>query len=171
MTHAADFFAAGYYVTFNNFGAANQPVLNDVVSPSWTTINGTANYTFSGGGYINSGSLTNNSTGTLYIQTANTYSGGTVINAGTMEVDGGGQLGTGPVQNNSALTFNGAYGNNPAVITGSGSVTEENGSETLSAANTYAGGTTIASGTVAGGRGERHSGRHGRRGRHQQRDH
>ena len=147
-THAADYFVAGYYATFNDTGAANQPILNGVLTPAWTTINGTSSYTFSGGGYINSGSLTNNSTGTLYVQTPNTYNGGTVINAGTVEVDAGGAIGTGLVRDNAALTFNNANGNNVAPITGGGTVTVENGPETLSAANTYAGGTTIASGTL-----------------------
>jgi len=147
-THAADYFVAGYFVTFDNTGAANQPSLNDVLSPAWTTINGNANYTFSGGGYINSGSLTNNSTGTLYVQTRNTYNGGTVINAGTIEVDSGGALGTGPVLNNAALNFNNAYSTAPNVITGSGTVSLLSGTEILAAANSYAGGTTIASGTL-----------------------
>jgi autotransporter-associated beta strand protein len=147
-THAADYFVAGYFVTFDNTGAANQPTLNASVSPAWTTINGSANYTFSGGGYINSGSLTNNSTGTVYVQTPNTYNGGTVINAGTVEVDNGGALGTGPVLNNSALNFNNTYSTTPNVIKGSGSVTLISGTTTLAAANTYAGGTTIASGTL-----------------------
>jgi len=148
VTQLPDFFATGYYVTFNDLGAANQPILNATVSPAYITINGVSNYTFSGGGYINSGTLTNNSTGTIYIQTANTYNGGTVINAGTVEVDSGGALGTGPVQDNTALTFNNANGNTPGAISGSGSLTVESGSQTLSAANTYAGGTTISSGTL-----------------------
>jgi autotransporter-associated beta strand protein len=148
VAHTNDYFASGYYVTFDDTGAANQPVLNAVVSPATTTINGTSSYTLSGGGYINSGSLTNNSTGTLFVQTPNTYSGGTVINAGTVEVDNGGAIGTGPVVDNSALTFNNANGNNADVISGNGTVTVENGAETLSAANTYAGGTTISSGTL-----------------------
>jgi autotransporter-associated beta strand protein len=150
VAHTNDYFASGYYVTFDDTGAANQPVLNDVVSPATTTINGSSSYTLSGGGYINSGTLTNNSTGTLYVQTANTYSGGTVINAGTVEVDNGGAIGTGPVKNNAALTFNRSdTGNNAGVISGSGTVTVENsGTETLSAANIYSGGTTISSGTL-----------------------
>jgi autotransporter-associated beta strand protein len=147
-THAADYFVSGYYVTFDNSGAANQPILNDVVSPAYTTINGSANYTFSGSGYINAGSLTNNSTGTLYVQTHNTYSGGTVINAGTVEVDNGGAIGAGPVLNNAALTFNNANGTSPNVIKGSGTVTLISGTETLAAANSYSGGTTITSGTL-----------------------
>jgi autotransporter-associated beta strand protein len=150
VTHAADYFVSGYYVTFDDSGSANQPILNNVVSPATTTVNGSSSYTFSGGGYINSGSLTNNSSGTLKIQTANTYSGGTTINAGTVEVDNGGAIGTGPVLNNSALVFNRSdTGNNAGVISGSGTVTMQNGgTETLSAANTYSGGTTIAYGTI-----------------------
>ena len=148
VSHAADFFAAGYFVTFDNNGAANQPVLNDVVAPTTTTINGSSSYTLSGGGHISAGSLTNNGSGTLFVQTANTYAGGTMINAGTVEVDAGGAIGTGPVVNNSALTFNNANGNNVGAISGSGSVTIENGPEILSASNSYAGGTTITSGTL-----------------------
>jgi autotransporter-associated beta strand protein len=148
VTGAADYFVAGYYATFDNTGAANPPVLNAPVSPAWTTINGNSNYTFSGSGYINSGSLTNNSTGTVYVKTPNTYSGGTVINAGTVEVDAGGAIGTGPVLDNGALTYNGVNGSNPSLISGSGSVTVANGTQTWPAANSYAGGTTITAATL-----------------------
>jgi autotransporter-associated beta strand protein len=146
VTHVSDYFATGYFATFDDTGAANPSVILDAaVYPASVTVNGSASYTFSGAG-ISSGSLTNNSSGILHIQNANTYGGETVINAGTVEVDSGGALGTGPVVDNAALVFEDS-GNSTAVISGSGSVTVTNyGYKTLSAANTYAGGTTVASG-------------------------
>jgi len=60
-------------------------------------------------GLIENGSgttgLTKAGTGTLTLSSANTYSGGTIINAGTLQVSNGNALGTGPVVNNAALNI------------------------------------------------------------------
>ena len=85
---------------------------------------------------------------TLNLLANNSYSGGTVVGSGTLQVGNGstaGTLGSGSVTNNSAVVFNRGdviiVGNS---ISGSGSVTQ-NGSGTLvlSGNNSYGGGTTI----------------------------
>ena len=88
---ATSVFNAGDNVTFNdsNGGAGNYAVtLNSIVSPGSVTVNNSAgNYTISGTGSIGgTGSLTKSGSGTLTLATANTYSGGTIVNAGLLEI-------------------------------------------------------------------------------------
>ncbi len=94
---------------------------------------------------------------------ANTYSGGTTITAGILQIgDGGsgGTLGTGPVTDNDTLNFNrGDAGLMVANAIGGGGVVNQNGAGTvtLTAINTYGGNTNVndgvltlaASGTIA----------------------
>ncbi len=102
-------------------------------------------------------SITKNNNGTgnsrLVLAGNNTYSGGTTINGGTLEVGTGstsGSLGTGPVINNATLTFNRAGALNVSQnISGSG-VLYHNGSgtTTLGGTNTYTGTTTVTNGRL-----------------------
>ncbi len=95
----------------------------------------TNNYVFSGGGYIaGSGSLLKEGSSTLTIEnsTANTYSGGTTINDGTLLADdsatpsnngGGSSTGTGPVLVNGGATSgtlggDGIVGGNTSIQSG-----------------------------------------------------
>jgi len=111
--------------------------------------------TFSGTIFGAGGSLSKSGTGTFTLTGNNTYSGTTTINGGTLQIgDGGttGTLGSGNVANNAALAFDRAgtvtIGN---VISGTGSLTKLGvGTLVLTAANSYAGGTVIAGGTVVG---------------------
>jgi len=96
--------------------------------------------------------------GTLTLSGANTYSGGTTITAGTLQIGAGGTTGTlgaGAVTNNASLVFN--RSNDLTVsnlISGTGSVTKQGaGVLTLSAINAYSGGTTISAGTLQLGSG------------------
>ena len=95
--------------------------------------------------------------GTTTLTAANTYTGGTTISAGILQLGNGGTSGsiTGDVTNNgifainrsNALSFGG-------VISGTGAF-QQNGSGTtiLTAANTYTGGTTISAGILQLGNG------------------
>ncbi len=94
------------------------------------------------------GSLTNNGAGRLIVTGANTYSGTTTINAGTVEIAGTGSLGTGSVVNNSAIVTTGNT-NMSNDISGTGSFTQAgSGTVTLSGNNSYSGGTTINAGAT-----------------------
>jgi autotransporter-associated beta strand protein len=121
------------------------------VNNSWTSF---AN-SFTGNG----DGITKNGTGTLILLGANSYTGATTINAGTLQIGNGGA--TGSLSTSSAITVNGTLtfnrsgdivqGSNfsTAAITGTGSLIQNgSGNLTLNATNTYAGGTTLNSGTL-----------------------
>ncbi|MDB6118194.1 MAG: autotransporter outer rane beta-barrel protein, partial [Verrucomicrobiaceae bacterium] len=84
----------------------------------------------------------------------NSYSGGTTISAGVLQVGSGsttGTLGSGTVTNNATLTFNRSNTYTVAnTITGSGAVIQSGGGTTIltSASNDYAGTTTVSGGTL-----------------------
>jgi autotransporter-associated beta strand protein len=77
--------------------------LNGTLLPALVTVNNTSNpYTFSGTGSIaGEASLVKNGAGALTLATANTYTGGTTLNAGTLNLNNASALGTG------TLTING----------------------------------------------------------------
>jgi fibronectin-binding autotransporter adhesin len=156
--------APGDIVTFNDQAAGNFIVnIPATVTPGGVTVDiTTQNYMFTGAaGIAGAFNLVKNGTGTLTVANNNTYSGGTTINGGTIAVGAGGttgSLGSGPITDNGALAFNRsdavAIG---TVISGTGSLTQNgSGNLTLSAFNTYTGGTTVNAGTLtltAGGTG------------------
>lgn len=94
--------------------------------------------------------------GTLILGANNTYSGFTLIGAGTLQVGSGadaGTLGSSTITNNATLTFNRSnsfsVGN---VITGTGALNKQGaGTLTLNGANTFTGLTTVSAGTLAAG--------------------
>ncbi len=103
------------------------------------------------------GGLRQQGSGALVLTGANTYTGNTIINAGTLQLGNGGTTGsiTGNVANagifainrSDAYLFNGA-------ISGAGDFQQSgSGTTTLTGANTYTGGTTIAAGTLQLGNG------------------
>jgi len=115
--------------------------------------------TFSGA-ISGSGSLAQAGNGLLTLTNSNTYTGGTTVSAGTLQVGNGGSgefLGSPVVSlsNNTTLIFNESdlptYG---GVIQGSGSLVQTgSGMLTLTGSNTYNGGTTISAGTLQLGNG------------------
>ena len=96
------------------------------------------------------GNLVQASSGTLVLTASNSYTGGTVINAGTLQLNPGGWFGPGPITDNSRLVFNSTgTASVGALITGGGSVTLAGaGTVALSGNNNYSGGTTINAGTL-----------------------
>jgi autotransporter-associated beta strand protein len=101
------------------------------------------------------GTLTMAGTGILTIESANTYTGGTIISAGTVQLGAGGTIGsiTGNVIDNGTLAFDRSDTVTfSGVISGTGSVTQIGGGTTiLTGSNTYSGSTTIGSGTLQAG--------------------
>ena len=99
------------------------------------------------------GRLTKKGDGTLVLLGNNTYSGGTTISAGTLQIGNGGGSGTlsgGAVTNNAALVFN-RSGTLTAAneINGGGTLAKQGtGTLILSGSNTYTGSTTISAGTL-----------------------
>jgi autotransporter-associated beta strand protein len=95
------------------------------------------------------GQLIKDGQGDLIIQNANTYTGGTIINAGRVGLNNGQGLGTGGVLINAdgTLSLGGvSIANN---ISGTGSVLKTASNiGTLSGINTYSGGTVVQGGTL-----------------------
>jgi len=102
-----------------------------------------------------SAGLTKAGDGTLILSNTNTYSGNTVISAGTLQVGNGGTTGiaTGTISiaNGARLVIKRSDGITPGVISGQGSVTLTTSSTlTLSNSNSFSGGFTLNGGQVGG---------------------
>jgi fibronectin-binding autotransporter adhesin len=126
-----------------------------IMAANGTIDNGGNTDTFSGV-FSGAGALTSTGAGTLILTANNTYSGGTTIAAGTLQLGNGGTSGSivGNVTDNGTLSFNhsGAKKTFDGVISGSGSLVKL-GSDILelTADNTYSGGSTIESGVLVAG--------------------
>jgi len=91
--------------------------------------------------------------GTLQLDAVNTYTGPTTISAGTLTINNNALLGgaagayAGLITNNGTLNYNGSgLQTFSGVIKGTGVINVNAGTLTLSGADTYTGGTTVASG-------------------------
>ncbi len=105
-----------------------------------------------GGDFINNiggtGRVEKSGDDTLTLSGSNTYTGGTLINGGTLVASNVEALGTGDVTDNATLALNtgGTFDN---AISGSGQVVKSGATTlTLSGTNSYTGGTTISGGTL-----------------------
>src|SRR5262245_37772161 len=153
-------------------GGASGSILGNVTNNGTIVINRADTFTF-GGVISGSGVFAQIGPGTTILAAANTYSGGTAINAGVLAVaadanlgaaSGGLAFGGGTLQflsgftTSRAVTLNaggGTFDTNgnsatlAGVIGGSGGLTKiGDGTLVLAGANTYSGGTTLAGGTL-----------------------
>lgn len=132
-------------------GGAAGAIAGNVTNDGVLAVNRSGNILLDGaiGG---KGSLEQNGSGTTILTGESSYSGGTTINAGILQIGNGGNSGSiaGDVTNHATLAFNRAdqliFSK---VISGSGAV-EQNGTGTtlLSGANSYTGATRINAGTL-----------------------
>ena len=113
------------------------------------TFNQATNGTYAGV-MSGTGNLNLSGTGTVTLSGANTYSGGTMVSAGSL-------TGTttslqGAIVDNANVTFNQATnGTYAGVLSGTGTLTKSGaGTVSLSGANTYSGGTTVSAGILQG---------------------
>lgn len=103
---------------------------------------------------INGGAgLTKTTAGTLILEGINSYTGGTVISGGILQVGSGagtGTLGSGDVTNNATLRFNRNNSYTASqTITGTGLVQQAGtGTTVLDGTNAHSGGTTVSAGTL-----------------------
>jgi autotransporter-associated beta strand protein len=100
-----------------------------------------------------SGSIVQKGPGTLILTGTNTYTGGTIISSGTLQIGNGGTTGSivGNVTDNGRLVFNHSDAVTFAgTVTGTGGLTQAgSGTLTLAAANGYTGSTVVSAGTLA----------------------
>ncbi|MGD0259257.1 MAG: polysaccharide lyase family protein [Verrucomicrobiota bacterium] len=147
-------FGNGDFAVFNDTSTNTVVNLTGSLQPVSVTVNATNNYTFTGAGAI-SGALavTKTNSGTWIVLTTNVYSGVTTIAQGTVQLGNGicsGTLGGSAIVDNGLLLMqqpnSSALGN---TISGTGRVLQAGlGAVTLTASNSYSGGTTINSATM-----------------------
>jgi len=140
---AATYYQVGDTVVFDNTIGTGGIVTNNVsVSPLSVTVNNpSADYSFIGtGGITGTASLTKSGGNTLTLGTANSYSGPTTINQGTLALTG--SLNGSPVTVADTLTESGT-----GVIAGAIGVTNS-GTATLAGVNTFSGGVMLLAGQL-----------------------
>jgi len=132
--------------TFGYTGAGTLNLNGNVSGPSGVTINNAAAIFTQGAGSVISGTGTTFTltSGNATLAGANTYTGATQVNGGTLTLSGG--------LNNSSVTVNGGVLNQTSTGSISGTGTTfilTSGNATLAGANTYTGATTITAGTLS----------------------
>jgi outer membrane autotransporter protein len=146
---------AGANLQLGNGGTSGS-IVGDVANNGTLIFNRSDTVTFAGA-ISGSGAVRHDGTGTTILTADNTYTGGTTISAGTLQLGNGGTTGSiqGDVLNNSlhSLVFN--RSNTlvfSGIISGIGAVRQEGtGTTVLTGANTYSGPTAVNAGTLRAG--------------------
>nr|WP_280821664.1 autotransporter-associated beta strand repeat-containing protein [Mesorhizobium soli] len=132
-------------------GGASGSVIGDIVDDGTLAFDRSDSYTF-GNIVSGSGKISQIGAGTTILTNANTYTGGTTITNGTLQIGNGGTTGSivGNVANNATLAFNRSdnvsFG---GLISGSGAVNQIGGGTlTLTGNNSYAGATNVNAGKL-----------------------
>ena len=132
-------------------GGTSGSIQGNVIDHGVLAINRSDTYTFAGN-ISGNGALQQLGTGTTILTGINTYTGGTTVSAGTLQLGDGGATGSilGNVINNVTLVFDRSntvtFG---GVISGSGNLAQIGpGTTILTGDNTYSGGTMISAGAL-----------------------
>jgi autotransporter-associated beta strand protein len=147
----------GFNNTIGSLSGTGVVLNNGAATATLTVGNDGTSTTF--GGVLENGTsvlqLAKIGAGTLTLTGTNTYTGGTTISAGTLQIGNGGTIGSivGDVTDNAVLAFDRSdsvtFG---GAISGTGDVVNlGTGTLTLTGTNTYSGGTTISAGTLQAG--------------------
>lgn len=138
-------------------GGVSGGIAGDVVNNGALSFNRSDTLTFDGA-ISGTGRVSQDGFGTTVLTADNSYSGGTTITTGTLQIGNGGAsgtLGSGPVVDDSVLAINrsGVF-EIPGVISGVGRLDQMGpGTTILTGDNTYSGGTTISGGALQLGNG------------------
>ncbi|MFG1419960.1 autotransporter-associated beta strand repeat-containing protein, partial [Xanthobacter sp. V0B-10] len=145
-----EFITSGYQIAPNSAG--DQLTLANASAKPKVNVVGAFSSAGISVGIIGSDGLEKTGDGRLILLGENSYTGGTTITAGTLQLGGGGTSGsiTSDVVNNGTLVFNRADDVIFAgVISGTGKLEKQGGGTLrLAGANTYSGGTSVSAGTV-----------------------
>ena len=155
LTGSSDAYTGGTTISAGTLqlgnGGTTGAVPGDVVDNGILAFDRSDAATF-GGAVSGTGALDQIGTGTTVLTNANTYTGGTTITSGALQLGNGGTTGSivGDVTDNGTLTFDRsdtvAF---DGVVSGSGLLTQAgSGTTVLTNSNTYTGGTTIGAGTL-----------------------
>ncbi|MDP9964617.1 outer membrane autotransporter protein [Variovorax paradoxus] len=132
-------------------GGTTGSVQGNIVNNATLSVNRSNALTVSGT-ISGSGALVQAGAGTTILTADNSYTGGTAIEAGTLQLGNGGATGSivGNIANNATLVLNRSDALTlPGTISGTGSVVKEGaGTTTLTAANSYSGGTALKQGRL-----------------------
>ncbi|BDV36763.1 hypothetical protein DSM21852_00160 [Methylocystis bryophila] len=133
-------------------GGTTGSIAGDVTNNGTLAFHRSDSVTF-GGVISGAGALSQLGSGTLILTAANSYTGGTTISSGTLQIGDGGTTGSiaGNVTNNGTLAF---YRSDSVtfggVISGAGALSQfGSGTLILTAANSFTGGVTLSGGTTA----------------------
>ena len=142
-------FSGGTTVSAGTLQGNTTSLRNTIVNNAAVTFNQTAAGTYAGV-MSGTGSLTKVGAGTLTLSGVNTYSGGTTVNAGTLQ--GTTTSLQGNIVNNTSVVFNQTVaGTYAGAMSGTGLLTKSGtGALVLAGTNSYTGGTTVSAGTLQG---------------------